>query len=537
MKKRFFNSASWPLVVAVVFALGYFFGVMFQGKQQISLPQFQVSNQSKLNQIIDYIDNEYVDSTDREQLVDETIENLLQKLDPHSYYITAADLQAMNEPLEGSFEGIGVQFSIQKDTVVVITPISGGPSEKVGVVAGDRIIKVDGELIAGTGIKNADVMRILKGEGGTKVVIDVQRNLTPELMPFTITRGKIPIYSVDVGYMINDTTGYVKVSRFSRETFKEFRKTYTTLLNEGMTKMVLDLRGNGGGFMDAAIDMVDQFLEEDQLIVYTEGRARSRKNYTATSSGELVGIELSVLLDESSASASEIVAGAIQDNDRGIVLGRRSFGKGLVQEQSSWPDGSATRLTIARYYTPSGRCIQKPYDNGLKAYHAEVYDRYENGELETKDSTKIADSTIFNTVGGREVFGGGGISPDVFIPIDTNGASILLSRIFYSGAFYQFGFSYADNNRAELSRFENADSFVESFEFEGEVEDAFKAFLIDKKIEINNEQYEISRAIISVRVRAGIGRNIFSDLAFFPILHELDSTVKTAVKANLNSIN
>ncbi len=535
MKNGFFNTSIWPIVLAVVFAFGYFFGSFFPNQDSTTISSFPVSKQSKLNQILNYINNEYVDSTDREQLVDETIENLLQKLDPHSYYISAADLQAMNEPLEGSFEGIGVQFSIQKDTVVVITPISGGPSEQVGVASGDRIINVDGELIAGNGIKNADVMRLLKGEGGTEVEIDVLRNGKKDLLNFSITRGKIPIYSVDIGYMIDDTVAYVKVSRFSRETFAEFQKTYNELLNQGMKKMVLDLRGNGGGFMDAAIDMVDQFLEEDELIVYTEGRARPRKEYLATSSTDLKNISLCILIDETSASASEIVAGAIQDNDRGVILGRRSFGKGLVQEQSSWPDGSATRLTIARYYTPSGRCIQKSYDKGIKAYQKEVYERYEHGEMDTEDSTVVKDSTVYKTRQGRSVFGGGGITPDVFIPIDTAGGSILLSRIFYSGSFYQFAFDYADAQREDLEGYGNAKTFIENFKYEGEVETNFLNFLKNRNISINEEQYETSKSIISVRVRAGIGRNIFGDEAFFPILHEIDETVQKATSASLQS--
>ena len=536
MKKGFFSNSLWPLVLAIIFAAGYFFGSFFSNQKNGSLPTFQISKQSKLNQILDYIENEYVDSTDREKLVDETIENLLQKLDPHSYYITAAELQAMNEPLEGSFEGIGVQFSIQKDTVVIITPISGGPSEQVGVAAGDRIINVDGELIAGNGVKNSDVMRLLKGEGGTKVGIDVLRNGESDLLNFTITRGKIPIYSVDVGYMINDSVGYVKVSRFSRETFNEFQTIYRKLLNQGMQKMVLDLRGNGGGFMDAAINMVDQFLEKDEQIVYTEGRARPRQNYLATSSSELKNIDLAVLIDETSASASEIVAGAIQDNDRGIILGRRSFGKGLVQEQSSWADGSATRLTIARYYTPSGRCIQKPYNNGLEAYHEEVMERYENGEMETKDSLIIEDSTVFKTQSGRTVFGGGGITPDIFMPIDTVGTSIFLSRIFYSGSFYQFAFTYSDTHREELAEYGNAENFVKGFRFEGKVEKAFREFLSKRGFTIDEAQYATSREIISVRVRAGIGRNIFGDEVFYPILHEIDKTVSRAAISYLPSL-
>lgn len=533
MNRNFFRSSTWPIVIALVFTGGYYFGSFFSSDQSSPIAVFHPSNSpGKLNQIIDYIDQEYVDSTNKADLIDQTIQNLLQKLDPHSYYISSSELQAMNEPLQGSFEGIGVQFSIQKDTIVVITPISGGPSEKVGIMAGDRIVRVDSQLVAGTGITNADVMRLLKGKGGTEVHLDIQRTGYIDLMPFDIVRGKIPIFSVDVGYMIDDQTGYIKISRFSRETYQEFRKAYAQLLQKGMQELILDLRGNGGGFMDAAINIADEFLGDGKLIVYTEGRARKRQDYIATTNSNLKNIGLKILIDESSASASEIVAGAIQDNDRGQIIGRRSFGKGLVQEQSSWPDGSATRLTIARYYTPSGRCIQKPYDNGIKAYHEELYDRYENGEFNQADSIAKNDSLAYQTTGGRIVYGGGGIMPDLFVPIDTSGGSVLLSKLYYAGAFYQFAFEYTDQHRtALLAAYNTPEAFVSDFRYGGAVETAFKAYVKKKKITIDESDYQASYQNISIRVRAGIGRNLYSNKAFYPIINKKDIVVKKALAA------
>tara|TARA_B100000508_G_scaffold140901_1_gene144166 strand:+ start:8069 stop:9490 length:1422 start_codon:yes stop_codon:yes gene_type:complete len=468
---------------------------------------------------------------DREFLMDETIEFMLQKLDPHSYYITAADIQAMSEPLEGSFEGIGVQFSIQKDTIVVIDPISGGPSEKVGLKAGDRIVEVDSELVAGVGITNAKVMKLLKGPGGTEVTVGVVRDAKSQVFDFNIIRDKIPIYSVDVGYMIEPDIGYIKVSRFAKTTADEFVQESSKLLNQGMQKLILDLRGNGGGFMDAAIQMADEFLSDGKLIVYTEGRARSKEEYHATSDGQLQNVDVVVLIDEGSASASEIVAGALQDNDRGTIVGRRSFGKGLVQEQNSWPDGSATRLTIARYYTPTGRCIQRSYKNGTKAYHDQIRVRFENGELEDSSRIELEDSIPFTTPGGKTVYGGGGIMPDVFVPLDTSGASFYLSKLYYKGLFYQFSFDYSDHNRENLLSFGDVDRFIDEFTVKGGVEEEFYEFAKSKGIEKDERGIENSRNQILYRLKAGIGRNIYGSMGYYPVLNSEDSAVTKALSS------
>lgn len=524
----------FPFVVAVFFGLGIYLGAKINfesatntsGNKIINLPAI---GGNKLNDIINYIDQEYVDEVKKDALIDQAITTILQELDPHSYYISAAELKALSEPLEGSFEGIGVQFSIQKDTVVVISPVVGGPSEKVGVMAGDRIIKVNKELIAGNGVTNRKVMGLLKGEKGTEVNIEVFRN-NQDTIDFKIIRDKIPIYSLDVAYMVNPQTGYIKLSRFSKNTYQEFIEAGQRLQEAGMQKLILDLRGNGGGFMDAAINIADEFLAENTLIVYTEGRSRPKHKYLATTKSTFLNTELAVLIDESSASASEIIAGAIQDNDRGLIIGRRSFGKGLVQEQSSWRDGSATRLTIARYYTPSGRCIQKPYDNGISDYNHDYTERLENGELYNEENIQQIDSLKYFTTNGRPVFGGGGIMPDEFIPIDTVGASYYLSELIYKGVFYQFAFEYADKHRDELNKLNGHQNFVTYFEnHQLKIINEFMAYAEQSGVNKNQEQFTKSKDRITQRLRAQIARNIWDDSAFYPLWNEHDSAINRAL--------
>lgn len=521
-----------PILIGLFFAGGIYMGSTMQStnngtKRVFKLP---VASSNKLNDIINYINNEYVDDVEKEALVDKAIKTILEDLDPHSYYISAADLQAMSEPLEGSFEGIGVQFSIQKDTVVVVTPVNGGPSEKVGVLSGDRIVKVNGELIAGNGVTNRKVMEMLKGEKGTPVNITVWRNGS-DTVNFEIIRDKIPIYSMDIAYMVNEKTGLIKLSRFSKTTYQEFMKGATKLKEKGMENLILDLRGNGGGFMDAAIKIVDEFLEEGELIVFTEGRARPRQNYYATSNNAFADMNLAVLIDEGSASASEIIAGAIQDNDRGIIIGRRSFGKGLVQEQSAWPDGSATRLTIARYHTPTGRCIQRPYNNGTDKYESDYKHRWESGELYTQDSISFPDSLKYKTPGGRTVYGGGGIMPDQFIPVDTSGGSYYYTELLYGGIFYQFAFQYADRNREMLNEFKGYQEFVDYFDaHQKEVLQEFTQFGEKKGVEKDPNGFLRSKERITQRLQAQIARNIWDNDGFYPILFDTDPTVKQATE-------
>jgi carboxyl-terminal processing protease len=521
-----------PLIVSLIFAGGLYIGnklgnnQTYNGNKAFNLP---LGSGNKLNDIINYIDNEYVDDVQKEALLDEAIQNILQNLDPHSYYITAAEIQALNEPLEGSFDGIGVQFSIQKDTVVVITPVNGGPSEKVGVKAGDRIVAVNEEIIAGVDISNRKVMKLLKGVKGSTVNITVLRNQT-KTVDFTISRDAIPIYSVDVAYMLNQETGYLKISRFAKNTYNEFLSSSTKLVNAGMQNMVLDLRGNGGGYMDAATNIIDEFLPKGSLIVYTEGRARPRKSYKATSKNSLENIELIVLIDESSASASEIIAGAIQDNDRGLIVGRRSFGKGLVQEQSSWSDGSATRLTIARYYTPSGRCIQRPYDNGTEDYHQNMADRISNGELYEKDSIPLSETLAYKTTNGRTVYGGGGITPDVFVPVDTVGYTFYFSELIYRGAFYRFAFNYSDKNRNTLGELGNIDTYERYFNSNSQIIlSEFLSFADSSGVVKNDIEYTRSKGKIISRLKAQIARNIWDDEGFYPLYNQTDYTINKAL--------
>jgi len=524
-----------PFIVALFFGFGIFLGskINFSSNPSANNQKvfsFPKANSSKLNDIINYIDNEYVDVVEKEALVDKAITTILQELDPHSYYISAAEIKALSEPLEGSFEGIGVQFSIQKDTVVVINPVVGGPSEKVGVMPGDRIVKVNAELIAGNGITNRKVMTLLKGEKGTEVEIKVLRN-TLDTIDFKIVRDKIPIFSLDVAYMINENTGYVKLSRFSKNTYEEFLEAGLKLKDQGMEKMILDLRGNGGGFMDAATNIVDEFLTENTLIVYTEGRARPKQSYYATDKNSFVNTELAILIDEGSASASEIIAGAIQDNDRGVIIGRRSFGKGLVQEQSSWNDGSATRLTIARYYTPSGRCIQKSYSDGIEEYQDDYKERLENGELYSDKNIALNDSLKFKTKNGREVFGGGGIMPDAFIAVDTAGGSFYLSELIYKGVFYQFAFEYADKHRESLTELDNYKNFISFYsKNKNQIVNEFIAFAEAEGITKSVKAYNRSKQRIEERLRAQIARNIWDDTAFYPLWNENDKTIKEAVE-------
>jgi carboxyl-terminal processing protease len=525
-------SVFFPMILSGIFVLGFVIGNFYdQGASSTGMvPISKSKNFNKLSDVMSYIDQEYVDSIERQRLTDKLISYLLQELDPHSYYMSAEEANRMNEPLEGGFDGIGVQFRIQEDTVVVINPVVGGPSEKLGIRAGDRIIEVDDENIGGVGITNSDVMRLLKGPRGTKVKVGIKRG-NRDLIEFNITRDRIPITSLDASYMIDDKTGYIKVARFSRSTGMEFREAGESLLDQGMNRLVLDLRGNGGGILFSAAEMADEFLSMGKLIVYTEGKARRRENHYATSEGVLEEVELAVLIDEASASASEIIAGAIQDNDRGVIIGRRSFGKGLVQEQSNWPDGSATRLTIARYYTPTGRCIQKPYDDGTEAYNEDYYHRLESGELSSADSIKVNDTLKYTTPGGKVVYGGGGIVPDIFIPIDTSGGSFYLSELFYTGQLYDFCFDYADKNREKLGSYASSKDFIREFGIDNALLENFVDYAESNGVERDEEGLKRSYDIIRLRLKAGIARNIWGDSAFYPILNEDDPAIREAVIA------
>lgn len=517
-----------PLIIAMSIIVGMYIQKNID-RDTIRNHLVNRGSNNKISAVLNYIDREYVDTIDINKIVENTIPKILEELDPHSIYIPAVDYDAMNESIEGNFDGIGVQFNIQKDTVVVIKTIPGGPSEKVGLHDGDRIVTVNDSLIAGVGIDNSQVMKLLRGDRGTKVNVGIFRRGEDYLIPFEIIRGKIPLISVDVAYMVDETTGYIKVSKFSKTTYKEFQEATAKLRNSGMKNLVLDLRGNTGGVMDAAINIADEFLEYGKLIVYTEGKARPKSSYYATIKNSLIDVNLVVLIDEYSASASEIVTGAIQDNDRGLIVGRRSFGKGLVQEPVMFSDGSSMRLTIARYYTPSGRCIQKSYEKGIEAYEQDILHRYKSGELLEADSVHVPDSLKYYTTGGRVVYGGGGIMPDVFSAIDTSFQSDYFIKINRKGLEYQFSFEYTDKHRKELSALKSADELVAYLD-QDRVFNKFVAFAESKGVQPNKHDLEISQKVIDNQIKALIGRNILNNDGFYPIIKEIDKTLLKGIR-------
>lgn len=470
-----------------------------------------------------HIEELYVDSIDQQKLVQDAIVGMLEELDPHSTYIPKEELKAMNEPLKGNFDGVGIQFNIMKDTIMVVSPITGGPSEKVGILAGDRIVSVDQENVAGIGIKNSDVQRLLKGPKGTKVGVGIVRRGVKETLDFEITRDKIPIHSVAASFMADPTTGYIKVSRFAATTMTEFRAALSELKAQGMENLILDLQGNGGGYLRTAIEMADEFLADDQLIVFTEGRSFPRNDTYASARGGFEQGKLAVLIDEGSASASEIVSGAIQDWDRGVIIGRRSFGKGLVQKPVGLPDGSAVRLTTQKYFTPSGRCIQKPYEDGVDAYRKEKRERLENGELTDASSLNINDSLeYFTKINKRAVYGGGGIIPDLFIPLDTTMGSDYYYDIVRKGVMNSYVLDYVNKNRKNLeSKYADVPSFIQEFELDDKWLGDFFKYADKEGVEYVEDEYQASKEIFDTRIRALLARNIFDNEAFYEVINPI----------------
>jgi len=520
-----------PLIYACLVIVGLIMGSMLSIKRQSTVNIVSPHKQNgKLDNVLDFIEDNYVDTINRKKLEESTLTAMLKQLDPHSDYIPAAELEQVNEPLQGNFHGIGIEFNIVNDTICVVHPIEGGPSERLGIKAGDRIVKVDSKIVAGVKITNKKVFEMLRGEKNTKVNVTVKREGQKPLIDFTITRGEIPIYSVDVSFMAEPGVGYIKVSRFAASTYDEFRKGFNKLTKLGMKKLIVDLRGNGGGYLNAAVDIADEFLSKGMLIVYTKGKNSPEKKYFATEKGSFENNKLVILIDEGSASASEIVSGALQDNDRATIIGRRSFGKGLVQEQIEIPDGSALRLTIARYYTPSGRCIQKPYNKGLEAYYSEEYDRYENGEMMNKDSIHFADSLKFKTVSGRVVYGGGGIMPDIFIPVDTTYRSTYLNRVFYKGLVNDFAFSYADKHRASFASYKTNTDYVKNYTPPQALLNEFVEFAAKSGIPKNDAQLKKSIPYLLSQIKALMGRNLYDNEAYYPVTLKEDKVFKEALK-------
>ncbi len=486
---------------------------------------------NKMSSLLRLVSTNYVDTPGMESLVEDAIVGLLEELDPHSVYISKDELRKMNEPLEGEFEGIGISFNLFKDTILVLSAISGGPSERLGILAGDKIITIEGDTVAGVGFTNTNVQKSLRGKKGTKVNVGIQRSGVQGLISFDIVRDKIPIYSVDAGYMLNEEVGYIKVSRFAKKTVHEFRTEMDELQKAGMKSLVLDLRGNSGGYLSTAIDLADEFLPRNKLIVYTEGRNFPKDEKQSTSRGEFEKGKLVILIDAGSASASEIVSGAVQDWDRGLILGRRSFGKGLVQKPYMLPDQSAIRLTISRYYTPSGRSIQRPYGDGTEEYYQKLNERYESGEIYTADSIDFPDSLKFSTMNGRTVYGGGGIMPDIYVPVDTSDRTDYYVDLLRKGMFNKFSLNYLENGKRQeiSSKYSNARSFLKDLDLVKLTND-FVDYANENGVEKNEEEINTSFKPISHLAAAYIARGVWDNSAFYEVYNEIDPVVDRAIE-------
>ena len=517
-----------PLAIAFSVVIGIIVGNQFANQRTTSVYD------RKLNTILNMVADNYVDTITINDLIERSIPEILSNLDPHTTYFTAQDLKQANEELNGSFSGIGISFQIINDTVSVIEVIPGGPAEKVGILAGDRIVSVNDTSFVNTKISSNQVKEKLRGEKDSIVKLGVKRATSHKTLFFNVKRGDIPVKSVDAAYIIDDKTktGYVKVNQFGRTTYDEFITALSQLKQNGADKFIIDLRGNGGGYMEMAVLMVNEFLPSDRLIVYTHGREkRDDSQIWSDGNGTFINNEVVVLIDEFSASASEIFAGAIQDNDRGLIIGCRSFGKGLVQRQMLLPDSSAIRMTIARYYTPSGRCIQKDYTKGGKAYEQEILGRYSNGELFSRDSIKVDNDKIFTTSHGRRVYGGGGIIPDIFVPKDTTGISSYYIAVINAGLIQQFAFKYVDINRKALASLTDYKHFLRRLPSDDSLLNDFVNFAADKGVPARWYYINISRHVLLSEIKALIARDIFGIDAYYPILNKYDSTVNEAIKA------
>jgi carboxyl-terminal processing protease len=486
----------------------------------------------KFNTLMQLINYYYVEDVDQPKLTEEAINAVLKELDPHSVYISKDEVVKANEPLVGNFEGVGIQFQIFKDSIVVVSPVPGGPSEKLGILAGDKIVKINNEDATGKKISNQYVLDHLRGPKGSQVQVTIQRKGRRELLEYTITRDKIPINSIDAAYMLTDNIGYIKLSRFAATSANEFVDAANALKAKGMKNMVFDLRGNSGGYLNIAFDLADQFLPSGKLVVYTQGLHSPRQDFIATSGGTFESGKLVVLIDQGSASASEIVSGAVQDWDRGLLLGRRSFGKGLVQRPYLLPDSSMVRLTTARYYTPSGRCIQKPYSDGDEAYHDDIYKRFKHGELYHADSIKFPDSLRYFTQNKRVVYGGGGVMPDYFIPQDTSFLSHYYEDIFRKGLLNEFAMQYLENQREVLKqKYPDMKSFKKSFVNDAGLLEDFVAFAASKEVPRNDKEIEASGSQIIAVLKGLIARNLFNTSAYFEMIGSTDDDLIKAVEA------
>lgn len=524
------NTRFIPFLLAICLiagiAIGTFYANHFSGNK---LGIINTSS-NKLNALLRIIDDQYVDTVNMGELVEEAMPQILSELDPHSSYIPAKDLEAVNADLKGSFSGIGIQFTIQNDTIHVNSVIQGGPSEKVGLMAGDRIVEVDDSAFVGKIVTNSEAMKRLKGEKGSKVKLGVYRPGEKDLLHFTVIRGNIPVKSIDAAYMINEKVGYIKVNKFGETTYPELIIALAKLNQKSCEGLIVDLRGNTGGYMAAAIQMVNEFLPNNRLIVYTQGRKSPREDYNSNGTGSNQKMPLVVLVDEGSASASEIFAGAIQDNDRGTIVGRRSFGKGLVQQPIEFSDGSAIRLTIARYYTPSGRCIQKPYEKGKESeYELDLLTRYEHGEFFSADSIKQDETEVYHTRLGRPVYGGGGIMPDIFVPQDTTGMTSYFRMAANRGLIIRYTFDYTDQNRSTLQKYDTPEK-MEAYLKGQNLLNKFAAWAEKKGLKRRNNLMMKSRRLFEMSLYGNIIYNMLGMEAYVEYLNESDKTVLKAVE-------
>lgn len=516
-----------PIILTVGLAAGIMIGATFAGSDQ-SVSNFMKSVM-KFREVMSLIDRSYVDDVNTDDMVETAVAKMLEDLDPHTVYMSPKEVERTATDLKKEFEGVGIEFNIFRDTIVVLAPLSGGPSEKVGLLAGDKIVSVDGENVGGIGITNQGVIDRLRGKKGTKVEVGIKRQRNPEILQFTIVRDKIPQYSVDAGYMVDDEVGYIKINRFAEATYKEFREKLELLVDQGMKKLIVDLQGNPGGYMDRAVNISDELIANNAMIVSQEGKEpRANAEYRAYKNGLFEEGAVIVLINEGSASGSEIVAGAVQDNDRGLIVGRRSFGKGLVQSMFRLSDGSELRLTIARYYTPSGRSIQKPYDDGLSAYNSDFHERVEHGELFYADSIKFNDSLKYETTKGRTVYGGGGIMPDYFVPLDTSWDSRYYIKMRNNNVVREYALNYFQENEKTLKAMKYKD-FLDNFEIDKGMEKDLIAFGEKLGVDFDEEGYKKSESLIKTIAKASIARNVWGRESYYPIINDINEIFQEAL--------
>ncbi len=517
-----------PFIIFATLAAGILIGATFANPKNTA--STVLDGITRIKEIFLQIDQNYVDEVDNEALVSSAINGMLDQLDPHTSYIPAKDLDMVSSDLRGNYEGIGVEFNIFKDTLYVVAPLSGGPSETAGLQSGDKIVAVDGKNIASVKLTNRQVHDNLRGEKGSEVEVTVVRKGVKEALKFTIIRDKIPQYSVDASYMIDNQIGYIKISRFSATTYTEFKEALDKLLAEGMQKLIVDLQDNPGGYMDKAINIADEFLKDNALIVYTKGKEkRYNSEARALKEGKFEENPLIILINEGSASASEIVSGAVQDNDRGLIVGRRSFGKGLVQMPIPLKDGSELRLTISRYYTPSGRSIQKSFGEDQDAYKLEMKERYEHGEYFNADSISFVDSLKYTTKDGRIVYGGGGIMPDYFVALDTTYHSPYLNQLFYSNSLRQYAFNYYDNNKKMLENM-SLTAYIDRFEVTAQMIGDLNKFATTNGVTSDAESSIKSLELIKIYLKAYIARNVWNNEGFYPIYNQQNEILQSALE-------